>query len=81
MKQLSGFLFQAKSIGLPDIDYESANELLKHGEYGLCFDTIVTQLYENDVKTGHDFYADCISLAKKMGINEEDYIFIKDLLE
>ena len=61
------FLNQAKILGLPIADSNSAEELLENREYGLCFDTIVTQLYEYDIKIDENFYQKSILLCKQMG--------------
>jgi len=33
----------AKTLGLNDVDLNYAKDFLTHGEYGLAFDTVITQ--------------------------------------
>ena len=40
----------ARILGLSENDLKSAKDYLVHNELGLCFDTIITQLYEYDIE-------------------------------
>lgn len=71
---------KAALLGLPDTDISTANEFLDHHEFGLCLDTIITQMYENEVHIDFDFYNMVVAAAKKMEISIGDISFIKKLL-
>jgi hypothetical protein len=71
---------KARILGAENSDIESSIEFLEHREYGLAFDTIITQLHEQNAKIDSDFYALICEIASKMQLEEKDYIFIKELL-
>ena len=48
-KALLEYLGLTKNLGLPEADYNSALEFLEYNEYGLCFDNVVTQMYEYEI--------------------------------
>jgi len=75
-------LDQAVALGLRDIDAKFADELLViGGEYGLCFDTIITQLYEYNIQIDVDFYNNAVMLADEMKIPASEYDYIKELVK
>jgi len=47
---LSRVIEHARVFGLSDTDLRNAETFLEHDEFGLCFETVVTQLYEYDVE-------------------------------
>lgn len=67
----------AEILGLREEDLNTARELCDHGEYGLCLDTIVTQLYEFDLEIDQEFYDLVQNMAKGMQISEEEYSFMR----
>lgn len=70
----------AKLLGLSNENIENAQEFLKYNELGLCFDTVVSQLYEYDIEINNDFYA----LVSKIGVTlllpSNEYDFMKELI-
>jgi hypothetical protein len=77
---LNTLLESTKAIGLSEQDLNNAKEFLEHHEYGLCFDTIITQLYEYDIEIDEDFYEVITKIANKMGLPFESYSFMKELI-
>lgn len=77
---LIGLLRAAEFLGLPKDDVDNAYDYLQYNEYGLTFDTIVTQLYEYDIEVNDDFYTLTRRVAHEMKLPEENYAFIKDLI-
>lgn len=67
----------AEILGLREGDLNTARALSDHGEYGLALDTIVTQLYEWDLEIDQQFFDLVQNMAKRMGISEEEYSFMK----
>lgn len=66
--------------GLKENDILTAEEYLKHNELGLCLDTIVTQLYEDNILITNDLYVLIDKAAKEINIPLKDYKFINDLV-
>jgi hypothetical protein len=79
-KLLISLLEESRSFGLPKDGLDSAYEFLSHLEYGLCFDTVVIQMHENDIRIDGNFYNLIKSIAKKMDLPENEYGFISDLI-
>lgn len=76
------FLDRAIALGLREVDSKFATELLViGGEYDLCFDTIVTQLYEYNIQIDVDFYNNAVMLADEMKIPALEYDYIKELVK
>ena len=74
-------LIDASSVlGLNENDLISSKELFFNKEYGLAFDTIITQLYEYEIEIDVEFYDLIESIAKKMNISEEEYSYMKELI-
>ncbi len=77
-KSIFALINIAKTLGLNEVDLNNAKSLLKNREYGLAFDTIITQLYEYEIKIYKEFYNSIESIAKKMDIPEDEYSFMKE---
>jgi hypothetical protein len=67
--------------GLEFSDLIVAKDYLQHGEYGLCFDTIVTQMYEYNIGINEEFYLQIEKAANMMKIPASDYLFMKELIK
>ena len=67
----------AKLFGLREVDFSTAIEFIEHREYGLCFDTVVTQIYEYDIQISAPFYRSVSEIAKELNVSEESYSFLK----
>lgn len=70
----------AELLGLSKSDLKNAYDFLKHNEYGLSFDTVITQLYEYEVEINEQFYTLVCKIAHEMNLPEESYNFIKELI-
>lgn len=79
-KLILALLDTAKALGLYEVDLNNAKNLLDNREYGLAFDTIITQLYEYEIEIDQEFYNLIEVIAKRMDISEERYSFIKELI-
>ncbi|WP_166923964.1 MafI family immunity protein [Flavobacterium poyangense] len=79
-KLILALLDTAKALGLYEVDLNNAKNLLYNREYGLAFDTIITQLYEYEIEIDQEFYNLIEVIAKRMDISEERYSFIKELI-
>lgn len=79
-KRLEALIKIAKTLGLPQSDLDTATEFLFHREYGLCFDTIVTQMYENNINIDVNTYNAIFEVAMALEIPTDDYVCMKDLI-
>jgi hypothetical protein len=79
-KLLSEFIERAAILGLQEADKNLAKEYLDYNEFELCFDQVVTQLYEYNIKVDEDFYRLAETIASKLGIPETGYVYLKELI-
>jgi hypothetical protein len=77
---LRNIIAKAGSLGLPYSDIANAQEFLEHNEFGVCLDTIVTQLYEHDIKIDEEFYSLVLGAANEMKIPEKEIEYVRELL-
>jgi len=70
----------SKIFGLNENDISNAKEYLEYNEFELCFDTLITQLYEFDIVINEKFYELIDKIAKAIKLSEEKYIFMKELI-
>ena len=62
-------------------DKESARGLLLADEPGLSLDTIITQLYEYNIKIDMKTYDIIKHIAAQLNIKESEFGFLKELIE
>jgi hypothetical protein len=77
---LSELVEIARILGLDESDLKNAKDLLTHNEFGLCYDTIITQMYEYDIEIDIDFYRLISKIGEKMNLKIENYSFMKELI-
>lgn len=77
---LAELIDRAKLLGLGNQDLISAKEYLEYNEYGLCFDLIITQLYEFNIEIDKAFYSIISEIAKELDLSEESYSFMEELI-
>lgn len=81
MKTLINALLNiSKALGIKVDDLKNAKDFLDHHEYGLCFDTIVTQMYEYDIEIDNEFYQLINKIGKKLDMPLESYSFTQELI-
>ena len=78
IKLLQSIINNARISGLKKDDILNAEEFLKYNELGLCLDTIITQLHEDNIIISKDLYNLIDKAAKEMNIPLEDYSFLND---
>lgn len=61
-------------------DRKTAEEFLDYNEWGLALDTIIDQLYEYEIKITEGIYNSISAIAKKMEMEESNYIELKKLI-
>ena len=70
----------ARILGLNYRDLKNAEDLLIHNEFGLCFDTIITQMYEYDIEIDDELYESISKIGDRMNLKPESYTFMKELI-
>jgi predicted membrane protein len=84
MKNLSNKLLtliqQLQNLDLPANFIIDIEKWIHHNEYGVAFDFVVSYLEDNDIVIDTTIYNCIVDLAKDMGIPEEEYIYIKRLI-
>lgn len=78
---LTNLINQAQNFGLSVADIRNAREFLLNHEYGLCFDTIITQIYEYDISITYEYYDLISNIGQKLKIDSKEYEFVKELIE
>ena len=78
---LGMLLETAQVYGLSEYDSKNAKIFLDNNEFGLCFDSIITQLYEYNIEIDHDFYVLVDKIGKKMNLPLGSYVFIKEMVK
>ena len=69
-----------KLLRLNEQDIKNANEFLKYNEFGLCFDTLVTQIYENDIEITDYVYTLICKIGNELQLPFDSYSYTKELV-
>jgi hypothetical protein len=77
---LEALVESAKLLGIDERDAKNAKEFIEHHEYGLCFDTVVTQMYEYDIEIDSEYYDLIDKIGKSLSLPNESYSFMKELI-
>lgn len=64
--------------GLTEVDIKNAKSFLKHGEYGVAFELICDQLYENDAILTSEHISEAQEIAELMELDEASWGFLKE---
>lgn len=80
-KELKNLLETSSRFEIRQKDLKDALEFLEHGEYELCFDTLVTQMYEYEVAINEDFYQLLCKVGNKLKLPSSRYLFMKELVK
>lgn len=67
----------AQESGMSETDLKNAKEFLEYNEWGLCFDTLITQLYEYDLPINVNTYSYITFLAQRLKLQPGCYEFVK----
>lgn len=70
----------ARIIGLNKNELKKAKDYLVHNEYGLCFDTIITHMYEYDIEIDSEIYTSISKMGECMNLSQDSYCFMKELI-
>lgn len=66
---------------LPQTDWENANILLLHGEWGLALDTICEQLYEFSIPINRETNDKIEASANQMNLEKSEWGFVSELIK
>jgi len=79
--QLLSLIKFARLHGLNEHDLKIAQEFLDYNEFGLCFETIVSQMLEQNIATDQAFYDLVSSIGKTMNLEQESFSFMQELIK
>lgn len=77
---LNELVTKAKALGLPDRDVANVNSFIEYAEYDIALNILATQLYEHTIFLDADYYQLLQSVAEKLKLPEQEYIFAKELV-
>ena len=80
-RQLQSLIDKAKALGLPETDIKNVRDFLTIHEFGLAFDTLITQLHEHDIKSSQRFYDDVLQAGIKMQYPASAFEFLQKLID
>jgi hypothetical protein len=80
-KEIKELLILLDSTDFRKEDKKNAEEYLMYNEWGLSLDTIVSQLYEFDIKISTELFNKIKGIAERMKIPESDFSFLKKLIK
>ncbi|MDR6563436.1 MULTISPECIES: MafI family immunity protein [unclassified Arcicella] len=80
INSLLGLIEVSRVLGLNENNLENAKDYLVHNEYELCFDTIITQMYEYDIEISNEVYNSISRIGKTMNLQQDSYSFMKELI-
>ena len=67
----------SEAANLPQADRDNVIMFLEAGEWGLAFDSLCHQIFENDITIGENFYARAASIASSMQIENSEWAFLR----
>lgn len=79
-QELDELVAKAKVLGLPDRDVANINDMLKYAEYREALSILATQLYEHTIFLDAGYYQLLQSVAEKLKLPEQEYVFAKELI-
>lgn len=65
---------------LPKADRDNVIMFLEDGEWGLAFDSLCHQIYENDIIIAEKSYERAASIASSMQIENSEWAFLRELV-
>ena len=79
-QELAELVAKAKVLGLPDRDVANINDMLEYNEGGIALSILATQLYEHTIFLDVGYYQLLQSVAEKLKLPEQEYVFAKELI-
>lgn len=79
-QELAELVAKAKALGLPARDVTNINDMLAYAEYGVALSILATQLYEHTIFLDAGYYQLLQSVAEKLKLPEQEYVFAKELI-
>lgn len=80
-RKIRDFIDAAELSGAHKRDAVFSRSLLEHNEYGLAFDTLISQMYEHDIRIENSFYLLIAGIAESMDLHEDAYVYMKELIK
>lgn len=66
---------------LPSSDAINVKEFITHGEWGLAYEILCSQLYEYDVEVSLEYYQKIASLGELMEVTPSTWSLLKELIK
>lgn len=60
---------------------QPVEEYIEYNEYGLAFEHITYELYENEVYISNEYFQQLQEMGKALGFTEKEYAFLKELIK
>jgi hypothetical protein len=79
-QELAELVAKAKALGLPDRDVANIKDMLEYAEYREALCLLATQLYEHTIFLDAGYYQLLESVAEKLRLPEQEYVFAKELI-
>lgn len=79
-KEVGNLISRCKSLGLPEKDCIEASSFLEYNEFGLAFETILTQMYECNILIELELYRKIQAIAGRMSLKSQQYEFMSELI-
>jgi hypothetical protein len=79
-RKIKILLEYSQKLGIRDEDLNNAIEFLDYNEFELCFDTIITQMYEYDIKIDEKFFQLVEEIGTDLKLPVNAYFFMKELI-
>jgi hypothetical protein len=79
-QELAELVAKATALGLPDRDVATINDMLKYDEGSEALSVLAAQLYEHTIFLDAGYYQLLQSVAEKLKLPEQEYVFAKELI-
>jgi hypothetical protein len=79
-RKIKNLLIAAVTFGVNENASTIVNDYLEYNEFGLAFEHVVYELYENNIMITEEFYKEVVDIGILMKINESEYHYIKELI-
>lgn len=78
---LNELIERTRAFALPEADREAATEFLEQGEYELCLDQLITQLYEYELPIDQPYWELTEKAAIELEIAPDKFNYLKELVK
>lgn len=80
-KKLQELLSTLLNLRPSDEIKQVVEEYIEYNEYGLAFEHITYELHENGICISNEYFLQLQEMGKALGFDEEEYGFLKKLIQ